>query len=462
MQLEQSPPLPAGPPAGQFAHGFDGHAAAPDLPPPTMVVECAVEARPNMSGSCHAHEFHDTPEALRAKVKILAEMLRTASHSVAYTGAGISTAAGISDYASKAGARSTVLPKQPSGGTPFAPGASINSEPTYAHRALVALHGVGLLAGGWVQQNHDALAQKAGFPQEYLNEIHGSWFDPSNPVVPMEASLRPDLVRRLKQSSESADLVLVMGTSLSGVAADRIVSSVGHRRLAAKAEEDRIAEAGEKAGTGETASQATTASTASPPLGTCIVNIQQTRLDHVAALRIFATCDEVMRLLTTELGLQLPSLPVAPTRVGCASAKRMTATDAKTKASAAPKWMEGAGDGVGKDSDVWQGLPYDATTGERYSSGTATHGRSSSGGGTTLDLRCGKRVRLAQGNAPMAPSGLEGVVASEKTAQGHYRIEFVKESGEVLLCHLGKWMLEAAADGRLDMLPVVPCTACDA
>ena len=128
----------------------------------------------------------------------------------------------------------------------------------------------------------------------------------------MEASLRPDLVRRLKQSSESADLVLVMGTSLSGVAADRIVSSVGHRRLAAKAEEDRIAEAGEKAGTGETASQATTASTASPPLGTCIVNIQQTRLDHVAALRIFATCDEVMRLLTTELGLQLPSLPVAP------------------------------------------------------------------------------------------------------------------------------------------------------
>ena len=27
----------------------------------------------------------------------------------------------------------------------------------------------------WVQQNHDGLPQKAGFPQWLLNEIHGSW-----------------------------------------------------------------------------------------------------------------------------------------------------------------------------------------------------------------------------------------------------------------------------------------------
>merc|ERR1719502_999677 len=181
---------------GIYAHGFDGFAAAPNLTPPTMVVECAEKARPNMAGSCRAHEFHDTPEAMQAKVKMLAQMLRRATHSVVYTGAGISTAAGICDYASKAGARSSVLPKQTSGGTPFKPAASIDSEPTFAHRALVALHSSGMLEGGWVNQNHDALAQKAGFAQEHLIEIHGGWFDPSNPVVPMDGALRTDLVRR--------------------------------------------------------------------------------------------------------------------------------------------------------------------------------------------------------------------------------------------------------------------------
>lgn len=32
--------------------------------------------------------------------------------------------------------------------------------------------------------------RKAGFPQEALNEIHGAWFDPSNPVVPMRLGHR--------------------------------------------------------------------------------------------------------------------------------------------------------------------------------------------------------------------------------------------------------------------------------
>ena len=27
----------------------------------------------------------------------------------------------------------------------------------------------------WVQQNHDGLPQKAGFPQQDMIEIHGSW-----------------------------------------------------------------------------------------------------------------------------------------------------------------------------------------------------------------------------------------------------------------------------------------------
>lgn len=42
---------------------------------------------------------------------------------------------------------------------------------------LVALSRAGYLKH-WVQQNHDGLPQKAGYPQEHINEIHGAWFDP--------------------------------------------------------------------------------------------------------------------------------------------------------------------------------------------------------------------------------------------------------------------------------------------
>ena len=69
---------------------------------------------------------------------MLAQMFGAASHPIAYTGAGISTAAGIRDYATKGravgGARSP-----------------LDAEPSEAHRVLVQLHKAGKLTT-WVQQ----------------------------------------------------------------------------------------------------------------------------------------------------------------------------------------------------------------------------------------------------------------------------------------------------------------------
>merc|ERR1719240_2564965 len=88
-------------------------------------------------------------------------------------------------------------------------------EPTLAHCVMAELNRVDLLHG-WVQQNHDGLPQKAGYRQEDINEIHGSWYDPSNPVVLYSGSLRGDLYKDMTSLAKTADLVLVsMLTSVS-------------------------------------------------------------------------------------------------------------------------------------------------------------------------------------------------------------------------------------------------------
>ena len=45
-------------------------------------------------------EYFDSPEVLDEKVTMLAEMILTSEHFVAFTGAGISTSSGIPDYRS--------------------------------------------------------------------------------------------------------------------------------------------------------------------------------------------------------------------------------------------------------------------------------------------------------------------------------------------------------------------------
>lgn len=72
-----------------------------------------------------------------------------------------------------------------------------------------------------MQQNHGGLPQKAGFPQERINEIHGSWYDPGNPVVKYSGSLHDRSYPWMREDAETADLCLVLGTSLGGLNADQ-------------------------------------------------------------------------------------------------------------------------------------------------------------------------------------------------------------------------------------------------
>mmetsp|Transcript_168147 Transcript_168147/g.535074 ORF Transcript_168147/g.535074 Transcript_168147/m.535074 type:complete len:315 (+) Transcript_168147:411-1355(+) len=137
---------------------------------------------------------------------------------------------------------------------------------------MARLHAAGLLHH-WINQNHDSLPQKAGFPQHALNEIHGGLHDPANPIVPYQGNLRDDLYNWMQQWQRDADLCLALGTSLSGFNADQVVQSSMEKFAA---------------GAG---------------LGVVLVNLQRTEYDHGCALRIFAELDVVMEALARELCL---------------------------------------------------------------------------------------------------------------------------------------------------------------
>jgi len=192
---------------------------------------------------------------------------------ITYTGAGLSRASGIKDYASKSKESIVKAPKIKS---------SLDAQPTFAHQVLVALERAGYLKY-WIQQNHDGLPQKAGCPQEKINEIHGAWFDPSNPVVQFSGSLRTDLFQDMISWEKKADLCLCLGTSLSGMNADRMANTPAKKSLKGKA------------------------------LGTVIINLQQTPLDSQCAVRIWAQLDDAFIILTKKLGVKVvPIIPQIP------------------------------------------------------------------------------------------------------------------------------------------------------
>jgi NAD-dependent SIR2 family protein deacetylase len=260
-----------------------GRRGDPKWAAPTLTVESNLTARPGYA-TIKAHEYCEEPAVLQAKVKLLAWMIRASKCGIVYSGAGISTASGVPDYATQAAASQVITPTSP-----------WHAQPTLAHRVLGELFKQKQLVR-WFQQNHDGLPQKAGVPQHQLNEIHGSWWDPSNPVVKMSGQLRGDLFADVEAWEHSADLCLALGTSLAGMNADRLALST-----AAAAQKGR-------------------------GHGLVIIGVQQTQADDQTALRIFAKLDVVFSMLATEFGF-------APT----------TATSPAAAADAAG---DGAGGGV--------------------------------------------------------------------------------------------------------------------
>jgi NAD-dependent SIR2 family protein deacetylase len=349
-------------------------------PPRTRII-CDVDARPGYN-SMKAHEYEESPGVLQEKVKLLASLLRRSKATCAYTGAGISTASGIDDYATKDFGEHSGRRKIKS---PF------DALPTKAHRVMAQMHSQKHLHY-WIQQNHDGLPQKAGYPQHDLNEIHGAWYDPSNPVVKMNGTLRSDLFGDLLEWEQKSELVLALGTSMCGMNADRVARTCYEKANKKKPE----------------------------ALGAVIVNLQQTKMDSCAALRIFAPLDEVFTLLAAELGYSPQDDPIC-------GQEYFTLNPAS-----------------GVERGVFD-VPYDKD------------GNLVEGATTKLDLREGATLRITEGPY----KGAEGEVL-EPNREGPYKIRCMVTVGKFktpwpLL--LGSWWVQAAINGRMKTLPLVTLKA---
>lgn len=381
-------------------HGFLGSRS---WAPPQKTQHCEEDARPGYQ-TVKAHEYEDSDEVLQEKVQLLAELMSKSENCLVYSGAGLSTASGIGDYATKSGTKFAT--KKTSG---FA------AQPTLAHRALVAMQREGLVQH-WIQQNHDGLPQKAGLPQQCLNEIHGAWYDPTNPVVPMKGSLRGDLFEDLLQWEQRADLTLSVGTSMCGMNADRVFTTVSEKSISewkkggARGAHDRR-----------------------HWLGGVIIGIQQTQYDSLACLHIFSRIDRVMDLLLKALNIDTPPNTCYTPDI-------------------APEFLLSPGRFL-VSYDHRGRLVHPAEEQEKGET------RGDSRSRTVLDLREGSRVQMVSGPY----EGDEGVVTGQGQ-QGHYRIEFThtldyrncKQVASYRMLHvLGSWYVEAAVKGTLSEIPVV-------
>lgn len=231
---------------------------------PQTVAACKDLARPKYDSRTTAEEKLDTKETLDKKLDLVAQIMmgnKSKKSTVVYSGAGLSTAAGIGDYASKA--KGSVAPHMKGNVAPK--GNRLDLRPTLGHHALAAMADDGLVHH-WVQQNHDRLAQKAGYPQEKICEIHGAWGDHKNPVVAMSGSLRRDLYEWWEDWCDRADVCLVVGTSLAGMNADTLPKTVGNNT-------DNL----------------------------IIVGLTPTGLDHLAGVRIWGLLDDVLVKLAKKM-----------------------------------------------------------------------------------------------------------------------------------------------------------------
>eukprot|EP01083_Nonionella_stella_P105294 302846_1 len=268
-------------------------------------------------------EFFDNAEELDRKVTKLANMIKQAKHFTVFTGAGISTSAGIPDFRS---GLNTVLP---TGVGAWAKRAAIqkgidvtpkkklkikstlNAIPTPTHMALVELNKQNILKY-LMSQNCDGLHRRSGYDPNTISELHGNTNLEFCKACGKQY-LRDFRVRKRGNSVHNHKTARKCTVKGCGQPLYDTIINFGEclNDWAWDPAEDHAGESDCCLALGSSLSVTPAAdlpqSIALKAKSTfCIINLQKTNMDDLCDVRIFAKCDEVMTALLGKLGLQVP------------------------------------------------------------------------------------------------------------------------------------------------------------
>uniref|UniRef100_A0A8D0GV15 NAD-dependent protein deacylase sirtuin-6 n=1 Tax=Sphenodon punctatus TaxID=8508 RepID=A0A8D0GV15_SPHPU len=250
----------------------------------------------------------DPPEELERKVSELADLIKASSHVVFHTGAGISTASGIPDFRGPNG----VWTMEERGLAPKFDTTFENARPSKTHMALIELERVGILKF-LVSQNVDGLHVRSGFPRDKLAELHGNMFV-EECMKCGKQYVRDTAVGSmgLKPTGRLCDVPKTRGLrACRGKLVDTILDwedALPDRDLALADEACRKADLSITLGTSLQIKPSGNLPALTKKSGgkLVIVNLQPTKHDKQAILRIHGYLDEVVTKLMKHLGLEIP------------------------------------------------------------------------------------------------------------------------------------------------------------
>ncbi|OTB15900.1 hypothetical protein K445DRAFT_317530 [Daldinia sp. EC12] len=251
-------------------------------------------------------ERQEDLDVVDQKAAALAEQIKRSKHFIVFTGAGVSTSAGIPDFRGPEGVWTLMAQGRQRTGTVN----TLQAVPTATHMALVELQNRGILKY-LVSQNCDALHRKSGILPDKISELHsnnnreyckdcgkeyirdfravasyektvydhrtgrkcvycgGALLDS---IINFGEPLFEEPLKLARNHAKMADLCLVLGSSLTVSPANGIPEVVG-RRKAAKL---------------------------------IICNLQDTPMDELADQRIYSRADELMTRVMTKLDIPIP------------------------------------------------------------------------------------------------------------------------------------------------------------
>lgn len=253
--------------------------------------------------------------ALDAHCIQMAEWIRGSKHFVAYTGAGISTGAGIPDFRGPTGVWTLAAKgERPVGGV-----STLQAIPTVAHMSLVQLQNVGVMKH-LISSNCDGLHVKSGIRPECITEVHGN----SNREecqscgksyyrdYACHARGNVALAAQLKLTGRAATHFTGRMCICGGPLCDSIINF--GENLSEKAIEDGFHH-GQQADVLCAMGASLTVSPSNEMVAACkkkrgakliIINLQKTPYDDIADLRIFHKTDEVWKRVMAHLGYEVP------------------------------------------------------------------------------------------------------------------------------------------------------------